>query len=106
MNHFSSKIIFDISDRNSLKKATNFSACIFSETLVNHSISEKYIATLFISQSKFIVHLLEIISSAIAFETYSDRALSSLFLSLFSIRYFTMFEIVNDNTKARINSNK
>jgi hypothetical protein len=101
INHFSSKIRFDISQRNSLKNATNSSTFIFSDMLVNHSISEKYIVTLFISQSRFIVQLLETISSAMALETYSDKALLSLILSLFSSKYFMIFEIDKDSKIAK-----
>jgi hypothetical protein len=95
--------MFDISQRNSLKNLTNSSTSIFSDILVNHSISEKYIATLFLSQSKFIVQELESISSAIALDTYSDNALLSLDLSLFSTRYLITFEIDKDKISAKNN---
>jgi ABC-type multidrug transport system permease subunit len=106
MNHFSSIIISDISDKNSLRNATSSSGSNFSEIVVNHSISEKYIAKFFLSQSKFIFHEFDNTSSAIAFETYSESALFNLFLFLFSTIYFTVFEIVRDNTRAKNSSNK
>jgi hypothetical protein len=86
-------------DRYCLKNFTNISGVNFSEIVVNHSISEKNIVIFLLSPSKLIFHDQERISAAISLETYSHNALLSLFLCLFSIKYFTIFaqasEIIN-----------
>jgi len=104
MNHFLSIIRLDILLKYSLRNDTNFSGENFSDTLVNHSISEKNIVTFLFSQSKFIFHDQDNISAAISLDTYSERALFNFHFCLFSIRYLTIFDIVKDNISEKINS--
>jgi hypothetical protein len=104
INHFSSNIISDISLKYSLKNPTNSSGENFSDIVVNHSMSEKNIEISFHSQFKFTFQSQDNISFATSSETYSERALLSLVLFLFSIKYLTIFEIHSDKTKATTNS--
>jgi hypothetical protein len=97
-------MILDISLKYSLRNHTNCSGENFSEILVNHSISEKKIAMRLFSQSKLTFHSQDKISLAISSETYSDNALLSLILFLFSIKYLTTFDIASEKIKARANS--
>jgi hypothetical protein len=97
-------MIFDISHRYSLKKCTRSSGENFSEIVVNHSISEKKIAILLFSHSKFTFHAPDNISVAISFETYSHSALLSFCLCLFSIIYFIIFDETRDKNSAKISS--
>jgi len=102
INHLSSIIILLIAQRYSLRNITSSSGFIFSEILVNHSISEKKIDILFLSHSNFIFHESFNISLAISLEIYSQRALSIFFLSLFSVKYLEIFENVTDKINAKI----
>jgi hypothetical protein len=104
INHLSFRITSDILVKYFFKKEINFSGENFSLIVVNHSISEKKIANLFFSQSKLIAQAQESISSAISFDTYSERAVFNLFLSLFSIIYFTIFDKTAESRIDKISS--
>jgi hypothetical protein len=97
-------MIVDISDRYCLRNETSTSGVNFSEIVVNHSISEKNIAIFFVSPSRFTFHEPDKISAAISLETYSHKALLSLFLCLFSIKYLIILAQAREIINHKINS--
>jgi len=104
INHFSSIIISDILLRYSLRNQTKSSGENCSDILVNHSISEKNMATFLFSQSKFTLPSPDNISLATSEDTYSERALFNLVLFLLSIKYLNKFDIDNEKITDNINS--
>gem|GEM_PF-752831 len=102
INHLFVIIISDIFSRYSFKKDISFSGENFSLIVVNHSISEKKTDIVLLSHSKLIIHEDDNISSTISFETYSESALLNFNLSLFSIKYLTIFEITTEIKNAKI----
>jgi len=103
INHFSSIIILLIAHKYSLKNITNSSGFIFSEIVVNPSISEKNIEIIFLSQSRLIFHSQYSISFAISLETYCHNALFNLVLFLSSKKDFKIFETVKVIIREKIN---
>jgi hypothetical protein len=97
-------IIVDISHKYSLRKNTSSSGESFSDMLVNHSRSEKNIATFLFSPSRFTFQVQDNISDAISSETYSDSALFNFAFCLFSNKYFTVLDRVRDIINAKSNS--